>query len=90
MRRSLILNAEDDPADTLLPRLNAAGADLDLILAPDGGPGEMPHLPDDLSVLESTIRQLDVGLLVLDSLSAFIPAGMMNTPAASACKRLPR
>lgn len=30
-RRVLILNAEDDPSDTIVPRLVAAGADLDLV-----------------------------------------------------------
>ncbi|MFL5339141.1 MAG: AAA family ATPase [Gemmataceae bacterium] len=70
--RTLLLNAEDDPADTILPRLRAADADLDQVFVSEGD--ELPRFPGDLPRLETLARERGVDLMVVDSLSAFLPA----------------
>ena len=69
--KTLILNSEDDPDDTLLPRLKAAGADTNLIFIASSG--ERPQLPRDLPNIEAIIRELGIGLLVIDPLTGFVP-----------------
>src|SRR5205809_601664 len=64
----IFLNAEDDPADTLRPRLEAAGADLGRVqfvdgvivgYAGDGSRGRRPFsIEEDLKALDSTLSQL--------------------------------
>jgi hypothetical protein len=68
----LILSAEDDAADTIRPRAEAAGADLARLVLPDTG-GRAPRFPDDLPALEATVRGRGVDLVVLDPLMAFLP-----------------
>jgi hypothetical protein len=70
----LILNAEDDVADTILPRLTAAGADLQHVFVPDKSDLPNPQLPRDLPRLEAMVREAGVGLVVIDPLLAFVPA----------------
>src|SRR5262245_26190211 len=80
--RCLILNAEDDIADTILPRLTAAGADLDHVFVPDTADFPNPQLPRDLSRLEALVRQAGVGLVVIDPLLAFVPAELASAGPA--------
>ena len=73
-RRTLFLNAEDDPSDTILPRLRAAEADLEQIFVPNcHGDDEMLQFPADLSRLEGLVRERGIDLLVIDTVSAFLP-----------------
>lgn len=70
----VILNAEDAPGDTIKPRLLAAGADLTRIRAvhaikPDD---TLFSIPEDLSILEREIEQVDAKLVIVDPLSAFM------------------
>jgi putative DNA primase/helicase len=67
-RRVLIVTAEDHLAAVVRPRLEAAGADLDLIhIVVDP-----ITLPEDAGNLEKLVRDLDAALLTLDPLVAFI------------------
>jgi hypothetical protein len=79
----IFLNAEDDPADTLRPRLEAAGADLARVRIVDGvivgyaGDGSLGRrlfsIEEDLKALDSTLSQeRDVALLVIDPITAFL------------------
>jgi RecA-family ATPase len=72
----LILNAEDDTARTIRPRLETLGADLDRVHVlneiPDGDTIRPPILPDDLDLLEAMIGDLGASLLVIDPLMAFL------------------
>jgi hypothetical protein len=71
----VILSAEDGLADTIKPRLDAAGADLTRIVALCGvsdRPGELPALPSDLGVLEATIVGHDAALVIVDPLMAYL------------------
>jgi hypothetical protein len=85
----IMLNAEDDPADTIRPRFDAAGGDADRLLIlnelpvtnADGEPVYWPSgdvktrwfgFPDDASILEEAIGQMNAGLVFVDPLMAFL------------------
>jgi KaiC/GvpD/RAD55 family RecA-like ATPase len=77
----VLLNAEDDPADTLRPRLEAMGADLERIHILDGIHGHSQgrwsnravELDRDLHRLDNALCQLRrPRLLVVDPISAFL------------------
>jgi putative DNA primase/helicase len=71
-----MLCAEDDAADTIVPRLAAAGADLTRVyIVPaverDGGGQRLFSLEHDLDLLEREIvARGDVRLVVIDPLSS--------------------
>jgi putative DNA primase/helicase len=74
----LILSAEDDAADTIKPRLMAAGADCSKVaivtaVRAEGGAGERTfNLQADLDILEQYITQEgDVRLIVIDPITAY-------------------
>lgn len=74
----VILSAEDDPARTIRPRLEAAGADLSNIAIvsirePDGTLRDPTIAADDLRAVEQALRQVDAALLVVDPLMAYLP-----------------
>jgi hypothetical protein len=71
---SLILSAEDEPEDTVVPRLKALGADLDRVFVwPWEDEGDEPlGLPSHLSLLEDALVQTAARLLVLDPVTSFL------------------
>lgn len=75
-RGVLLLCAEDDPADTIRPRLRLMGADLSQIYllneVPDERGMRMAALPTDCDLIEAIIRARNVGLVVIDPLTAFL------------------
>ena len=75
IRRSLFLNAEDSIEDTLVPRLQAAGADLQHVMCMAGADGRRNGLqfPRDSQELESLLVVERIGLVVIDPLVAFMP-----------------
>lgn len=79
----LFLSAEDDPADTLRPRLEAAGADLTRVHVIDGvvqgytgsrtRRDRIFYLDEDLPALESKLLELScVAAVVIDPISAYL------------------
>lgn len=78
----VLLSAEDDPADTIRPRLDAAGADcsrihiLQAVQETDTGGVETKRtfsLKSDIKVLEELLPTLpDCRLLVIDPISAYL------------------
>jgi hypothetical protein len=83
----VLLTAEDGLADTVRPRLDAAGADpsqvvvMDSIVETeeDGQQIERPaSLPDDIGRLEATVRRERAALVVVDVLNAFLGARVDN------------
>lgn len=72
----VLLSAEDDLADTIRPRLDAAGADVSRILAlrvvPDGEDERPPSIPGDLGYVSWAIERVDARLVVIDPLMAFL------------------
>jgi hypothetical protein len=66
-----IVNVEDGVADTIVPRLKAAGADLDRCQIvkglPDGKGGtRLIEIPQDIAALESFVQAHDIKLLIVD------------------------
>lgn len=82
----LLLSAEDDPARTILPRLVAAKAALELVeLLSDvksrnlntGRTATHPfRVPHDIPYLEDTIEAVGASLVVIDPLMAFLEGGV--------------
>jgi hypothetical protein len=75
-RGVVLLSAEDGPADTIVPRLIAARADLNRVFILQGvqdvqGVDEVT-VPGDLAAVEQTIRDHDAALLVIDPFVAFL------------------
>lgn len=84
----LFICAEDDPGDTIRPRLVAAQADLQRVHVLDepatpGGQVTSFVLPDHLLQLEKLIVELDVGLVVIDPITAFLSAQVNSHSDAS-------
>jgi hypothetical protein len=77
-RTALILAAEDDPADTVRPRLELARANLHRVRIVDHVETTMgPRLlmfPIDADRLEKRIRELGAGLVLIDSFMSTIAA----------------
>lgn len=76
-RGVLLMCAEDDPADTIRPRLRLMGADLRQIyllneIPDEEGSMRLVQLPEDAGLIEAIIRARDVGLVVIDPLSAYL------------------
>jgi hypothetical protein len=72
----VILSAEDGLADTIRPRLAAAGADLARIAAltavTDGDGARPPELPLDLDALRQAIEEVQAALVIVDPLVAYL------------------
>jgi hypothetical protein len=75
----MILSAEDGEADTIVPRLIAAGADrsrvhiISAVRSEDGKGRRTFNLQADLSLLEAKIRELvDVLLVIIDPVSSYL------------------
>jgi AAA domain-containing protein len=77
MGNVIIFSSEDDAADTLVPRLIAAGADLDRVHIVEGVKvpnGERQfHLADDIEILGEAIDKIgDVKLVTIDPVTAYL------------------
>lgn len=79
----ILLTAEDDPADTIRPRLDALGANptrvhvMQAVREPDkdGNLVERPPRLDDLAALAEVIDRIgDVRLIIVDPIAAYIGA----------------
>jgi hypothetical protein len=73
----ILLSGEDDIADTIRPRLEAAGADLERCwvlpdVHPEDKPPRPPELPADLFLLEDLVKSKAAALVVVDPLMAFL------------------
>ena len=79
---AVILSAEDDAADTIIPRLIAADADVSRVhivesvraIAADGTPGiRGVDLGRDIAALEALLESIgDVALIVIDPITAYL------------------
>ena len=83
----VLLSAEDDPGDTIRPRLDAAGAQLQRVCIRqtvpdyDGGISQQvyhrpPSIPIDLAVIEADITAIGAKLVIIDPLMAFLSSGI--------------
>ncbi len=77
-RKVILLSAEDDPADTIRPRLDAAGADCDNIVLIDGiafGENRRPvNLREDIKHVERAVQLMhrECRLIIIDPISAYL------------------
>jgi hypothetical protein len=74
---TVLLSAEDGLADTVRPRLLAAGADLERVVALTGvrdgeGHPRPPYLPGDLDAVREAIRDVAARLVVIDPIMAYL------------------
>jgi len=73
---AIIMSAEDDLKDTLVPRLAAAGADLERIriakMMRKDDQRFMFSLADDLPKLERLIDQMSAGIVIIDPVTAYM------------------
>ena len=74
---------EDDTASFLQPRMLAAGADVSRIFYPMATESPL-RFPADVNRLDAYVRERDIGLVILDPLSAFVPAFTSPAPARDA------
>ncbi|HQR44590.1 MAG TPA: AAA family ATPase [Thermoanaerobaculia bacterium] len=77
----VILTAEDGLADTIRPRLDAAGADVSRVFAltaarETNGEETFPTLDGNLDALADAVRRHAAGLLVIDPLMAYLGGGV--------------
>jgi hypothetical protein len=70
---TLILSAEDDAADTIRPRAEAAGADLERVVVVTAAAGEPLYFPARVAALEDLIAAHRADLVVIDPVTAFLP-----------------
>ncbi|MFN2488613.1 MAG: AAA family ATPase [Actinomycetota bacterium] len=75
----LLLSAEDGVADTIRPRLEAAGADLARVhvfesVTGSDGTERAPEIPGDVDEIERLVEGHSVALVVVDPLMAFLGA----------------
>lgn len=72
----VMISAEDDPGVTVVPRLIAAGADLDNVwLITHGSTPDAPFsMGTDMAALQWTVLETRAKVVVLDPLMAFLPA----------------
>jgi len=81
-------NAEDGAADTIKPRLTAAGADVNRIHLVNstrvGGKDRMFNLVTDLDLLRKTIKRIgNVVAIIIDPVSAYIGVGKVDGRSAT-------
>lgn len=74
---AVLLTAEDGIADTIRPRLEAAGADLDRVavltaVRDEKGRPRPPVLPEDVEAAREAVQKMKARLLVIDPLMAFL------------------
>lgn len=76
----VLCNAEDGLADTIRPRLDAAGGDAERVLAlaavPEGDSERLLSVPKDLEIIRRGIERVGATVVVIDPLSAFLSGGV--------------
>jgi hypothetical protein len=72
----LLLVAEDDIADTIRPRMEAAGADLSRVhlweTVTTDEVSRLPMLPEDMATLANVVAEIGAKLVVIDPITAFL------------------
>jgi DNA polymerase len=84
----ILLSAEDDIADTITPRLIAAGADLARVeilkMMHEAGNERMFSLITDLHALQQKVIEIgDVKMIVIDPISAYLGIGKVDSYRAT-------
>jgi AAA domain len=73
----IILSAEDDPADTIKPRLVAAGADVDRVAVITAVKRKDEFIEDitvkDLDAIKVAVQEMGAKLVIIDPLMSYLP-----------------
>ncbi len=88
---ALVLNAEDGADDTIRPRLQALGADLERVFVLDFESPDsegLPRLPSQIGALDNALARTGARLLVIDPLAAFLDASVQTGNDASVHRAL--
>jgi hypothetical protein len=82
----IVLNAEDGAGDTIRPRLQALGADLDRVFILQRGEhasGAVLGLPSDIAVLEAALVRTGAKVVIVDPIVAFLdPAVQLGSDSS--------
>src|SRR6266851_907986 len=74
--RIIVVSAEDDAADTIRPRLEAAGADLEMVelltIRRGDDKGLLPVLSEHMQEIEAALVESDAKFLLLDPMAAML------------------
>ena len=92
-QQALIVAAEDDLGDTIVPRLRAAGADVSRVATIPLSRGDDGHLiplalPDDLNRIKEMLVEHRIKLLVIDPVMAFLSEAINSHNDASVRRAL--
>lgn len=76
----VVLTAEDDPATTIRPRMEAADADVARVsvvatVPTTNGHGRIPTFPDDVPLMLRECQRVGARLLVVDPVTAYLGGG---------------
>jgi hypothetical protein len=77
----IILNGEDGAEDTIRPRLQALGADLDRVFImdrDDDEAGEPLRLPADTKALDEALTRTGARLVIIDPIVTFLDPGILS------------
>jgi hypothetical protein len=88
---AIVLNAEDGEEDTIRPRLQALGADLDRVFVlprTHAETGEALSFPAHLNVLDHALTQTRARLVVIDPLVAFLSPSVFESSNQSVRRAL--
>lgn len=69
----ILVGAEDGLADTIRPRLEAAGADLSRIIDLTLPNGKLFQIAEPLALLEQAIHEVSAVMAVIDPIMAYLP-----------------
>jgi hypothetical protein len=76
----VVLNAEDDPSDTILPRIVAAGGDpsrvnvIGMIPCDGGRARRVPALPRDVPLIAAACKRVEAKLVIVDPVMNYLHA----------------
>lgn len=79
---SVVLNGEDEPRDTIRPRLQALGADLERVFVlhrEELDVGGLLRLPSQVGVLEEILAHTRPALVVIDPITAFLEPSVVTS-----------
>ena len=82
----VVASAEDSPEHAIVPRLLAAGADLELVKivhVTHAGAQDGLTLPDDVEALAAQVEHVDAALVIIDPISAHLSGGVDSHKDAS-------
>jgi Bifunctional DNA primase/polymerase, N-terminal/AAA domain len=74
---AVLMSCEDDPEDTIVPRLVVAGADLTRVhliehVTLSDGTKRLPSIPEDIALLQRKVEETHAKLVVIDPLVGYL------------------